>query len=115
MPKSLESSQREKEGRFYSQKYNEKKPDQIEQQGQGGLRISYHQLSTQTALGICLLLTLVDSVESAKISEKIVSSQKLAPTRTSPKTLASRKRVDSLNNLIIASERGDLGIIKTLI
>jgi len=112
MPTSTEI-QRKIEGRFYSKKPPKKKFEQSKELDKdNSLKISQGQILTKTALGICLFLTVVDSVETKK---QIFSNLPSYSKKTSNKIGLPNDTNPSLNNLIIASRNGDIGVVKDII
>ena len=112
MPISLESSQNRMEGEFYLKNHSKKTPKQSKKFDSDSLKISQGQILTKTALGICLFLTLVDSVESTK---KILPDNLPSPQNTFIKTSFPDYKIPPLKDLIIASEKGDISVVKATI
>jgi ankyrin repeat protein len=112
MPISSVDIQRAKEGNFYFKKSSEEAPKQLEKLDQGGLRISTNQALTKTALAVCLLFSVVGSVDATKrVSSKLPPSLK----KTSIKTDFPDNKIPSLKGLIVASKNGDLRAVRAII
>ncbi len=123
MPISSVSSQRENEGKHYFQQLVKKASDKSQKlSGDNSLRISQNQILTKTALGICLLLTVVDSVEAKKpIFSEPLPTQKNPFTAPSSNKITDKKIALSIeddnkeNALILASKMGNVKTVNALI